>query len=131
MFFNVGVGVVGFLAASAIGYGLYETKMRPDQPRLLDGEFYGGAYLGASFAPSQNLNYNNGAVFNNGANLSRFRDLKSPTIQFDTGVVGGIKFGYFFKSIPYLGLEGETNVSPNRVQPKPGGQSGGAGELTR
>ena len=53
--FNVGVGVVGFLAASAIGYGLYETKMRPDQPRLLDGEFYVGAYLGASFALSQDL----------------------------------------------------------------------------
>ena len=38
--FTSGWGWLGSLAASAIGYGLYETKMRPDQPRLLDGEFY-------------------------------------------------------------------------------------------
>jgi len=114
--FNVGVGVVGFLAASAIGYGLYETKMRPDQPRLLDGEFYGGAYLGASFAPSQDLSYNNGAFFNNGIATATTQKFKVFNNSFSTGVVGGIKFGYFFKSIPYLGLEGETNVAPNRVR---------------
>jgi opacity protein-like surface antigen len=114
--FYVGVGVVGLLAAGAIGYGLYETKMRPDQPRLLDGEFYGGAYLGASFAPSQDLSYNNGALFNNGITRVSTQKFKVFNNSFTTGVVGGIKFGYFFKSIPYLGLEGETNVAPNRVR---------------
>ena len=114
--FNVGVGVVGFLAASAIGYGLYETKMRPDQPRLLDGEFYAGAYLGASFALSQDLNYKNGASFNNGTTITSTQKFKVINNTFTTGVVGGLKFGYFFKSIPYLGLEGETNISPNRVK---------------
>jgi opacity protein-like surface antigen len=112
----VGVGVVGLLAATAIGYGLYETKMRPDQPRLLDGEFYGGAYLGASFAPSQDLSYNNGATFNNGITRTSSQKFKVLNNSFTTGVMGGLKFGYFFKSIPYLGLEGETNVSPNRVR---------------
>ncbi|MFI5331630.1 MAG: outer membrane protein [Desulfobaccales bacterium] len=113
--FNVAVGVVGFLAASAIGYGLYETKMRPDQPRLLNGEFYGGGYLGASFAPDQNLSYKSGATFNNGVTQTHVGSFTVANNKFDTGVAGGIKFGYFFNSIPYLGLEGETNVSPNRV----------------
>lgn len=114
--FNVGVGVVGFLAASAIGYGLYETKMRPDQPRLLDGEFYVGGYMGASFAQNQNLKYETGAVLNNGLNLFRAPPFTLSGNHFEPGVVGGLKFGYFFKSIPYLGLEIETNVAPNRVR---------------
>ena len=47
--------------------------------------------------------------------------------HFEPGVVGGLKFGYFFKSIPYLGLEGETNVAPNRVRSQTrSGQSGGS-----
>ncbi len=114
--FYVGVGVVGLLAAGAIGYGLYETKMRPDQPRLLDGEFYGGLYLGASFATNQDLKYNGGAFLNNGLNTTTVGKFRVTNNKFDPGVLGGVKFGYFFKSIPYLGLEGETNVSPNRVR---------------
>jgi hypothetical protein len=35
--FWAGMGVISLLGATAIAYGLYETKMRPDQPRLLDG----------------------------------------------------------------------------------------------
>ena len=112
--FWVAVGAVSLLGASAIGYSLWE-KSRPDQPRLLDGEFYGGVYLGASFAPSQDLSYNNGAVFNNGVNLTKVGKFTVFNNKFDTGVVGGIKLGYFFKCVPYLGLEGESNVSPNNV----------------
>ncbi|MCX5892598.1 MAG: outer membrane beta-barrel protein [Deltaproteobacteria bacterium] len=114
--FYVGVGVVGLLAAGAIGYGLYETKMRPDQPRLLDGEFYIGGYMGASFAQNQNLKYDNGAVLNNGLTTFNVPPFTLSGNRFQPGVVGGLKFGYFFKSIPYLGLEGETNVAPNRVR---------------
>ncbi len=112
--FWVGMGLFSLLGATAIGYTIYELN-HPDQPRLLDGEFYGGPYLGASFAPSQNLNYNNGAVFNNGVNLTTVGKFTVSNNKFDTGVVGGIKLGYFFKGCPYLGLEGESNVSPNNV----------------
>ena len=112
--FWVAVGAASLLGTSAIGYSIYELN-RPDQPRLLDGEFYGGAYLGASFAPSQNLNYNGGAVFNDGVNLTTVGKFTVSNNKFDTGVVGGIKLGYFFKCVPYLGLEGESNVSPNNV----------------
>lgn len=114
--FYVGVGVVGLLAASAIGYGLYETKMRPDQPRLLDGEFYVGGYMGASFAQSQDLKYESGATLNNGTTQIFAPKFTAFNNGFQPGVVGGLKFGYFFKSIPYLGLEGETNFAPNRVR---------------
>lgn len=112
--FWAAMGVMSLLGAGAIGYTIYELN-HPDQPRLLDGEFYGGAYLGAAFAPSQNLNYNNGALFNNGANLVLVPGFKVSNNQFDTGVAGGIKLGYFFKGCPYLGLEGDSGVSPNNV----------------
>jgi len=112
--FWAGMGVFSVLGATAIGYTIYELN-RPGQPRLLDGEFYGGPYLGASFAPSQDLDYNNGAVFNNGVNIANVGKFTVSKNKFDTGVVGGIKLGYFFKSVPYLGLEGESNVSPNNV----------------
>jgi opacity protein-like surface antigen len=111
--FYVAVGAAALLGSAAIGYSIYELN-RPG-PRLLDGEFYGGPYLGASFAPSQDLNYNNGAVFNNGANIIYTQKFKVSNNQFDTGVVGGIKLGYFFKSVPNLGLEGESNFGPNNV----------------
>ncbi len=114
--FWAGMGVISLLGAGAIAYGLYETKMRPDQPRLLDGEFYVGGYMGASFAQSQNLKYENGAVLNNGITTLRVSPFTVSNNRFEPGVVGGLKFGYFFKSIPYLGLEGETNVAPNRVR---------------
>lgn len=114
--FWAGMGVLSVLGATAIGYGLYETKMRPDQPRLLDGEFYVGGYLGASFAPDQSLHYNSGASLNNGVIITRASKFTVFGNHFDPGVVGGLKFGYFLKSIPYLGIEAETNVAPNRVK---------------
>ncbi|MFA5112027.1 MAG: hypothetical protein WC443_11515, partial [Desulfobaccales bacterium] len=112
--FWASMGLFSVLGATAIGYAVWE-KSRPDEPRLLDGEFYGGAYLGASFAPNQNLDYNNGAVFNNGVNIARVGKFSVSNNKFDTGVVGGVKLGYFFKGCPYLGIEGESNVSPNAV----------------
>lgn len=114
--FWAAMGIFSVLGATAIGYGLYETKMRPDQPRLLDGEFYVAGLMGASFAASQKLKYNNGAFLNNGTVTATTGKFTLSNNQFSPGVVGGLKFGYFFKSIPYLGLEGETNVAPNRVR---------------
>ena len=76
------------------------------------------------------LNYKHGASFNNGTtNHLATQQFTVINNTLTTGVVGGLKFGYFFKSIPYLGLEGETNVSPNRVNsPNQERQSGGAGK---
>jgi opacity protein-like surface antigen len=65
--------------------------------------------------PSQTLHYNNGAVFNNGINIISLPKFTVSNNKFDTGIAGGIKLGYFFKSCPYLGLEGESNVGPNNV----------------
>jgi len=112
--FWASMGFFSLLGAAAIGYTIYELN-RPDQPRLLDGEFYGGAYLGASFAPSQNLNYNGDASFNNGISSINVGKFTINNNKFDAGVAGGIKLGYFFKNCPYLGLEGESGVSPNNV----------------
>jgi len=112
--FWASMGVVSLLGAAAIGYTAYELS-RPGQPRLLDGEFYGGPFLGASFASSQDLKYNNGALFNNGFATFGTGKFTVSNNKFDAGVVGGIKLGYFFKTCPYLGLEGESSVGPTNV----------------
>ncbi len=112
--FWTSMGIMSLLAITAIGYTIYELN-HPDQPRLLDGEFYGGAYLGASFAPSQNLVYRGGAPFNNGVNIINVGKFTVNNNKFDAGVLGGIKLGYFFKGCPYLGLEGDSGISPNNV----------------
>jgi opacity protein-like surface antigen len=109
--FWTGMGVLSVLGAGAIAYGIWEIS-RPDQPRLLNGEFYAGGYLGAAFTPNQDLRYdyfslNNGLAGGGAATL--FGN------QFNTSLTGGVKLGYFFHSIPYLGLEGESSVNNSYV----------------
>jgi len=58
----------------------------------------------------------------NSANWS-WEPLRSPTgletynaeknVKTDQGLVEGLKVGYFFDSIPYLGLEGEGSIASN------------------
>lgn len=72
------------------------------------GEFYFGAFGGVSLV--------------NPANWS-WEPIHGPTgletqcaeknVKTDLGPVGGVKMGYFFDSIPYLGLEGEGSIASN------------------
>lgn len=70
-------------------------------------EFYAGGYLGGTQVATENWKY------------SRFgTELRD--VRYDPGVVGGVKFGYFFDqpwfNFPYLGVEAETNVTRNSVR---------------
>ena len=72
------------------------------------GEFYFGGFAGVSLV--------------NTANWS-FEPIRSPfgietqtaakNVKTDPGPVGGVKVGYFFDSIPYLGFEGEGSIASN------------------
>ena len=111
--FWTGMGLFPVLGAGAIAYGIWELS-RPDQPRLLNGEFYAGGFMGAAFTPSQNLRYSDGFILNNVTRTSQ----GSATLfgnKFDTSLTGGVKLGYFFHSIPYLGLEAESSVNNSYV----------------
>lgn len=67
-----------------------------------------GGYLGASLAPSTGLKFNDG-IFPAGGTVDTSKQ------KFEPAVVGGLKFGYFLKSVPYLGLEAETNYAHNNA----------------
>ena len=88
---------------------------RPDQPRLLNGEFYAGGFLGAAFTPSQNLRYLDGVVLNNGLTRTSQGSATLFSNKFNTSLTGGVKFGYFFHGIPYLGLEVDSSANNSYV----------------
>lgn len=105
----IGASVIGVIGTSAIAYGLWRN--RPSQqgkaePGLFPGEFYVGGYLGGSLVPSTDLKYSNGILPAGGT-------VNAAKQKFEPSVVGGLKFGYFLQSIPYLGLEAETNYARN------------------
>jgi opacity protein-like surface antigen len=113
----IGCTILGLLATPMIAYGVYENlPSRRGQERLLNGEFYAGGYLGVAFTPSQDLSYP-GFYLNN--------LVSAPTAQgsatlfgnkFINSLTGGVKFGYFTHSIPYLGLEVESSVNNSYVK---------------
>lgn len=114
----IGCTILGLLATPVIAYGVYENlPSRRDQPRLMNGEFYAGGFLGAAFTPSQDLRYLGGIGLNNpgiagttgGGRVTLFNN------QFANSLAGGLKFGYFTHSIPYLGLEVESGVNNSYV----------------
>lgn len=109
----IGATILGVLATSLIGYGIYENlPSRQGKERLLNGEFYVGGYVGGAITPAQDLRYPDGTTLNGAAGGPRVTVRNN---SFDPGVVVGLKLGYFFRSCPYLGLEGETNFNPSQV----------------
>ena len=70
-----------------------------------------------AFTPNQDLKYPNGFSLNNLVIAPTAQG--SATLfgnQFNTSLTGGVKFGYFTHSIPYLGLEVETSLNNSYVE---------------
>jgi opacity protein-like surface antigen len=112
----IGATILGLLATPMIGYGIYENlPSRRGQERLLNGEFYAGGFLGAAFTPSQDLRYSDGFSLNNGLTRTPQGSATLFGNQFNTSLTGGVKLGYFFHRIPYLGLEVESSVNNSYV----------------
>jgi len=111
----IGCTILGLLATPMIAYGVYENlPSRRGQERLLNGEFYAGGFLGVAFTPSQNLQFLDGVVLNQGVNGKAGR-VTLYNNQFANSLAGGVKFGYFTHTIPYLGLEVESGVNNSYV----------------
>jgi opacity protein-like surface antigen len=109
------MGLFSVLGASAIAYAVWEKSRPADQPRLLNGEFYAGGFMGAAFTPSQNLRYSDGFILNNGLTRTSQGSATLFSNKFDTSLTGGVKLGYFTHTIPYLGLEVESSVNNSYV----------------
>ncbi len=108
----IGATIMGVLGTSAILYCIWENLPgRQGKERLLNGEFYVGGYLGGAITPSQDLRY--ASTLLNGAAGGPSVTVRNN--KFDPGMVVGLKLGYFLHSVPYLGLEGETNYNPSPV----------------
>jgi opacity protein-like surface antigen len=114
----VGATIAGLVFVPLIAYGIYRNlpSQQGKPETIFPGEFYVGAYMGASFAPNQDLRYESGAAINNGATITGVNPFTAFSSKFQTGVVGGLRFGYFFKTCPYIGLEADMNFSPNRIK---------------
>lgn len=97
------------------GYMLWKNRWStpPDTKWKLGyngpGEFYFGAYLGASFVPDMD--------WNNKKQYSIAFPVLAHNIATDPGPAGGLKVGYFLDSFPYLGFEGEGSIASNN-QPR-------------
>ena len=72
------------------------------------GEFYFGAFGGVSLVNTANWSWE---PMRNPAGLDTYNAEKN--VKTDPGPVGGLKVGYFFDRIPYLGLEGEGSIASN------------------
>jgi opacity protein-like surface antigen len=110
----VAASIFGVIGTTAIAYGVWRNRPsqqdKPKEPGLFPGEFYVGGYLGASLVPNTDLKFNNLVPEGGGRVTAKNQKFNNPV------VVGGVKIGYFLKSIPYLGFEIETNAAANRVR---------------
>jgi opacity protein-like surface antigen len=113
----VGCTILGVLATPVIVYGAW--RMLPQNRNhegYLNGEWYAGGYLGAAFTQSQDLQYLNGFSLNNGVTAPVAHGPATLlNNQFNTSMVGGVKLGYFFHSIPYLGLEVDSSINNSSI----------------
>ncbi len=96
------------------GYMLWQNRwsVPPDVKWKLGykgpGEFYYGGFAGVSLVNSANWSYE---PIRNPAGFELQTAAKN--VKTDPGPVFGLKVGYFFDYIPYLGLEGEGSIASN------------------
>jgi opacity protein-like surface antigen len=98
------------------GYMLYQNRwtIPPDVKWKLGykgpGEFYYGGFLGVSFVSTADW-FMNPLTINNFTQQTALVSVRN--VKTDPGPVFGVKVGYFFDTIPYLGLEGEGSIASN------------------
>lgn len=107
--FNLAMFTLGSIGFSLVAHYMYKnspaqrTKGYDEEMGL--GEWYFGGYLGLSYLPSFDWGLSRAAAPNNG------RTAKN--IVFQPGPQVGVKFGRFFETLPWFGLEVETSFSRN------------------
>src|SRR5208337_4001808 len=96
------------------GYMLWKNRLSqpPDAEGMIGyrgpGEFYFGGFMGASLVNTANWSWE---PIEAPSGLQT--QTASKNVKTDPGPAGGLKVGYFFDRIPYLGLEGEGSIASN------------------
>ncbi len=123
---NLGGWSLALGTLSLAGYYMYKNspaeRAKGYAENLGPGEWYLGAYSGFSYLPAADWQ----AFKNQGPVPLQGRTAR---ISYQPGVIGGLKFGRYFDSLPWFGIEGETSLSRNNIRgnqgrispPPPGG----------
>ncbi|MDD5640754.1 MAG: outer membrane beta-barrel protein [Syntrophales bacterium] len=130
--FNLAMFALGSLGFSLVAHYMYKNspaeriKGYPEELEL--GEWYVAGYTGVSYLPSADwaMSKNFGGTY--GGRTAQ-------NIVYQPGILGGIKFGRYFDSLPWFGVEVETNFSRNNLRgnqgrispPVPGGAANALG----
>jgi len=100
-------------AVSFAGYYMYKNspaqRTKGYEEELGPGEWYLAAYTGLSYLPTTDWKFSKGWP-------SGIEGRTAKNVNFEPGIQGGLKFGRFFDSLPWFGIEGETNFSRNNIR---------------
>jgi opacity protein-like surface antigen len=108
-------GAFGVVAASTMAYIAWHN--RPGNQDKVDwspkgpGGFYLGGYMGGSTVHSQDFKFDN-LTFPGMSPTT----VTASTLKFAPGVVGGLKLGYYFHSLPHFGVEVESSFNRNDIR---------------
>ncbi len=101
------------------GYMLWKNRLSqpPDAEGMLGyrgpGEFYFGGFMGVSLVNTANWSFEPLEINPlSGSNIQN-ENVTAKNVKTDAGLTGGVKVGYFFDRVPYLGLEGEGSLASN------------------
>ncbi|MFP3868498.1 MAG: outer membrane protein [Desulfobacteraceae bacterium] len=107
------VPVIGVVGTSTIAYYLWKNspaqRAKGYRENLGPGEWYVAAYSGLSYLPDADWKFYrqfSGALDGRTAQ----------NVSYQPNVVGGLKFGRFFDSLPWLGVELEMNFSRHAIR---------------
>lgn len=131
--FNLAVLTFGSIGFSLLAHYMYKnspaqrTKGYPENLEL--GEWYVAGYTGLSYLPAADWKMSEKDFG------PTFQSRTAKNIVYQPGILGGIKFGRYFDSFPWFGVEVETNFSRNNIRgnqgrispPVPGGPTDALG----
>jgi opacity protein-like surface antigen len=110
--FNMAMFVVGSIGFSTMAYYMYKNSpaqhSKSYEESLGLGEWYVGAYTGLSYLPAADWNFFQYPP--------PYQGRTAKNVVYQPGVLGGVKFGRYFDSLPWFGLEVETNFSRNAIR---------------
>ena len=110
---NVGGWSMALGALSFAGYYMYKNspaqRVKGYQEELGPGEWYLAAYTGLSYLPAADWKFANGWP-------PGIEGRTAKNINYEPGILGGLKFGRYFDTLPWFGLEVETNFSHNAIR---------------
>jgi opacity protein-like surface antigen len=111
--FNLAMFSLGTIGASSIAYYVYKNspgqRSKGYAEELGPGEWFLGGYTGLSYLPPADWKF--AKEWPPG-----IEGRTAKNITYDPGVLGGVKMGRYFDTIPWLGVGMETSFSRNAIR---------------